>query len=72
VISATITADPDHPLGRIIGDLFVQAASAHGRHPQGRHIPFTGSSPYHLGRSHHFDLVNHPAIYDVIRVRLQS
>jgi hypothetical protein len=71
VISATVTTDRDHPLGQIVGDLLVQPASAHGHHPRGRHIPFEGDHNHHLGRSHHFHLLNHPAIYDVMRARLQ-
>ncbi len=71
-VSATLTADRDHPLGRIVGDLLVQPASAHGRHPRGRHIPFEVDHRHHLGRSHHFHLLNHPALYEVMRARLQT
>jgi pimeloyl-ACP methyl ester carboxylesterase len=72
VISATITTDPDHPFGQIVGDLLVQPASAHGRHRRGRHITFdVDNNRYRLGGSHHFDLLNHPAIYDVMRARLE-
>jgi pimeloyl-ACP methyl ester carboxylesterase len=67
MISATVTTDPDHPLGRILGDLLVQPASAHGRR---RHIRLEVDDGYRLGGAHHFDLLNHEAIYKVIRTRL--
>ncbi|HKH88433.1 MAG TPA: hypothetical protein VKA05_06400 [Acidimicrobiales bacterium] len=73
VISATVTADPDHPFGQIVGDLLVQPASAHGRHRRGRHVRFdVDNNSYRLGGSHHFDLLNHPAIYDVLLGRLEQ
>jgi pimeloyl-ACP methyl ester carboxylesterase len=65
-ISATITTGPRHPLGWIFGDLLVPPSSANGRHPRNRHIPFEVEHCYHLGHSHHFDVLNHPAIYDAM------
>ncbi len=64
-IGATITKDPAHPLGRILGDALVRPASAAGaaRDPA-RHVPFQ------LGRMvpgmHHLRVQNHPAVYAVI------
>lgn len=69
-LAATVTRDPAHPLGRIVGDLLVQPASAHGRHPRGRHIPFPIDGRRHLGSLHHFDLLNHPAVYHALRAGL--
>jgi hypothetical protein len=71
-ISATITTGPRHPLGWIFGDLLVPPASANGLHPRDRHIPFEVDHRYHLGHSHHFDLLNHPAVFDAMEVWLQS
>jgi hypothetical protein len=71
-ISATITTGPHHPLGSIFGDLLVPPASANGRHPRNRHIPFEVDHRYHLGHSHHFDLLNHPAVYDAMEAWLQK
>jgi len=65
-ISATISSGPRHPLGWIFGDLLVPPASAHGRHPHNRSINFPRDHLFHLGNSHHFDLLNHPDVYDVI------
>jgi hypothetical protein len=62
-IGATLTADPDHPLGRAIGDLFVQLPSASGTGRR-RKIPFAVDKGRHLGGLHHFDLLNHPDVYD--------
>jgi len=67
VVAATVTRDPGHPLGRLVGDLLVRPASAHGRHPRGRHIPFAIEGRHHVGSLHHFDLLNHPVVYDAIR-----
>ena len=71
-ISATITTGPRHPLGWIFGDLLVPPSSANGRHPRHRHIPFEVEHCYHLGHSHHFDLLNHPAVYDAMDGWLQE
>jgi triacylglycerol lipase len=65
-VAASITRDPDHPLGRLVGDALVRLPSAAGRAPEpGRHIPF------HLGHVvgglHHLQLQNHPDVYPVIR-----
>lgn len=66
-ISATVTADPGHPLGAVAGDLLVQPASAHGRRDARQHIPFPAGSRRGLGGMHHFDLLNHPTVWAAIR-----
>ena len=71
-ISATITADPGHPLGNVAGDLLVQPASAHGRRGAQQHIPFPVGSRSGLGGMHHFDLLNHAAVWTAIRDLLSS
>jgi hypothetical protein len=71
-ISATVTTDPGHPLGAVVGDLFVQPASAHGRRGAYQHIPFPVDSRRRLGGMHHFDLLNHPAVWAAIRDLLGS
>ena len=65
-ISATISSGQRHPLGWIFGDLLVPPASAHGHHPRNRNVNFPRDHRYHLGNSHHFDLLNHPDVYEVI------
>lgn len=66
-ISATVTADPGHPLGGVAGDLLVEPASAHGRRGAHQRIPFQAGSGRGLGGMHHFDLLNHPAVWGAIR-----
>ncbi|HPH29934.1 MAG TPA: alpha/beta fold hydrolase [Pseudomonadota bacterium] len=63
-VSATVTTDPDHPLGRIIGDLLVRVPSSSG--------PVTHSETFaietrHFGGVLHHQLQNHPAVYEVLR-----
>src|SRR6266545_3894354 len=72
VVAATITRDPRHPLGRVVGDLLVPPASAHGRHRYRRHIPFPLEARRQLGPLHHFHLLNHPAVYEAIRAWLDA
>ena len=65
-VSATLTEDPAHPLGLLLGDLLVRPPSAAGQAAQpARRIPF------HAGRTfnglNHFHLTNHPDVYAVIR-----
>ncbi|MCW2692150.1 MAG: hypothetical protein JWM67_754 [Mycobacterium sp.] len=56
-VAATITRDPAHPLGRVLGDLLVHVESAHGTGPA-RRIPFETDDCHHVGGAHHFDLLN--------------
>jgi len=71
-ISATVTADPGHPLGAAAGDLLVQPASAHGRRRARQRIPFPAGSRRGLGGMHHLDLLNHPAVWAAMRDLLAS
>lgn len=66
-VSATITAGYRNPLGRVIGDLLVQPASARGRSRDGRHIPFPAEHKRHFEGLHHFRLLNHPPVYEAMR-----
>jgi pimeloyl-ACP methyl ester carboxylesterase len=70
-VAATLTEQPDHPIGRLIGDLFVQFASASGQGRR-RRIPFEAGNGTHLGRLHHFDLLTHPAVYQALREWLST
>ncbi len=65
-ITATITARPTHPLGRIAGDLLVRTESAGGRCRE-RSIPITTDSVVHVGGLTHFDLFDHPLVYEPLR-----
>ncbi len=66
-ISAAVTADPGSPLGALVGDLLVQPASAHGRRGARQHIPFPVELGRGLGGMHHFDLLNHPDVWETMR-----
>ena len=59
-VSATVTRDPAHPFGRIVGDLLVRHESASGRGPRGRRVPFEVRHGHHAGGLHHFHVVNDP------------
>lgn len=59
-MSATMTVDPEHPVGRLMGDLLVRVPSASG--------PAMASSTFSIDTSHyggvmHHELQNHPAVY---------
>jgi pimeloyl-ACP methyl ester carboxylesterase len=58
-ISATITSHRRNPIGQLLGDLLVHPASARG----GKEVSFPTDHKRHFGGLHHFDLLNHPAIY---------
>ncbi len=66
-ISATVTASRNHPLGRLVGDFLVQPDSARGQSRDGGHIPFPVEHTRHFGGLHHFNLLNHPPIYEALR-----
>jgi pimeloyl-ACP methyl ester carboxylesterase len=70
-VTATITRSPRHPLGRLIGDCLVLQASGSGR-SRTRRIAFEEEYGHHVGGAHHFALLNHPAVYDKLRVWLTS
>jgi pimeloyl-ACP methyl ester carboxylesterase len=65
-VSATVTRDPDHPLGRLLGDILVLKPSASGR-SKTRRIPFRDEHGHHVGGTHHLALLNHPEVYECMR-----
>jgi hypothetical protein len=65
-VAATITADPEHPAGRLVGDGLVRHGSASGR-GRTRHIPFGEDNGAQLGGVDHLALLRHPEVYDLIR-----
>ena len=67
-VSASVTRDARHPVGRLIGDALVLHASATGR---GR-IAFREEDGLHVGGAHHLALLNHPAVYSQMRRWLGS
>ena len=65
-IAATVTRDPHHPVGVAVGDLLVREASAFGR-GRLRRIQFPLENGRHFGPMHHFELLNHPDVYEQMR-----
>ena len=63
-ISASVTEDPNHPVGRLVGDLLVQIPSASG--PRCEMREFEAATRCHGGVLHH-QIQNHPAVYEQIR-----
>jgi alpha-beta hydrolase superfamily lysophospholipase len=68
-VSATVTRSERNPVGRLVGDTLVLRSSASGRSPT-RRIPFEEEFGVHVGGAHHFELLNHPAVYEKLRVWL--
>jgi hypothetical protein len=65
-VGATIGARHDTPVARVLGDALVPFASASGTGPS-RTLGLDVDRGRHLGGLHHFDLLNHPRVYDVLR-----
>jgi pimeloyl-ACP methyl ester carboxylesterase len=59
-VSATVVDDPASLAGRVVGDLLVQPASAHGQTNRSR-LPFLDQ--LNVPGRHHFHLLNDPSIY---------
>jgi hypothetical protein len=66
LVAATLTASQRHPVGDLVGDLLVRPRSAYGRDRRGRDL-FPGAEVLHVGRSDHFDLLNHPEVHAAMR-----
>lgn len=70
-ISASVTRDARHPLSWIGGDLLVRTESAAGRRMDGTTV-VSADSVVQLGALTHFDLLDHPLVYEHIRRALTS
>jgi pimeloyl-ACP methyl ester carboxylesterase len=66
-IAATISRGEGDPLGTVVGDLLVRVPSASGA---GRRRRIQFGDGRQLGGLTHFDLLNHPAVYEQIRAWL--
>jgi hypothetical protein len=62
-VAATVTRDPQAPLGRMLGDLLVSRASAWAQRPFER-VRFPIDHYVHVGAANHFALLGHPAVAD--------
>ena len=65
-VSATLTQDPEHPLGRLMGDILVREGSAQGPSVDKASTSFAIETARFGGVLHH-QLQNHPGIYEVVR-----
>ncbi len=63
-LSGTVTTDPEHPVGRFIGDLLVRSHSAWGPVETREHIEIATA---HLGGAWHHQLQCDPRIYEILR-----
>jgi pimeloyl-ACP methyl ester carboxylesterase len=66
-IAATLTEDPSHPVGRLVGDLLVRLPSAWADGQHSEHRRFDLERSHSIGPLTHFDLLNHPAVYREMR-----
>ena len=69
-VAATLSRRPGAPLGAILGDLLVRVPSASGAGRR-RRLDFAIEDGRHIGGLTHFDLLNHPAVYDQIRAWIE-
>lgn len=63
VVLATVARDPDSRAGGLLGDLLVPPRSAIGDTGGDDRLAFQPDHVHRLGGLHHFDLLNHPAVY---------
>ncbi len=71
-VCATLSREADAPVGRLIGDLLVLPASAWDHDGRGQRMRFPVHQYRHVGAVTHFDLLNHPAIYEQMRNWLEG
>jgi pimeloyl-ACP methyl ester carboxylesterase len=70
-LAATISRDPLHPLGQLLGDLLVRLPSASGESPEpARRIHFSGGAV--LPGMNHIHIANHPEVYGALRELLAA
>jgi pimeloyl-ACP methyl ester carboxylesterase len=69
-VAATISRRAGDPVGAVLGDLLVRVPSASGAGRR-RRIPFAIEDGHRIDGLTHFDLLNHPAVYEQMRVWLQ-
>lgn len=65
-MSASLTGDPDHPFGVLLGDGLVRYGSASGNGHHSR-TGFPIGNGAHVGATSHLRLLNHPAVYERLR-----
>ncbi len=68
-VSATVTGDPDHVVGRLVGDLLVRVPSATGSTLKTSHFAIHSSR---YGGVQHLQIQNHPDVYSQLRRACRS
>jgi len=68
LVAATLAESHRHPVSALFGDLLVRYPSALGRSRRGGEM-FPGADVLHV-RGGHFELLNHPQVYDALRTWL--
>ncbi|MGZ4173388.1 MAG: esterase/lipase family protein [Solirubrobacteraceae bacterium] len=66
-ISAAVARDPDSPAARALGDLLVLRHSAWAHERPGERMRFPIDNYRHIGGVNHFELLNHPAVYEQLK-----
>jgi pimeloyl-ACP methyl ester carboxylesterase len=64
-VAATVTKDPHHPVGRVLGDGMVRPDSAAGR-GRSRRIPFDPADGARVGGVDHLALLRDPEVYALL------
>jgi pimeloyl-ACP methyl ester carboxylesterase len=67
VVLVTLTPNPSGRAADLLGDLLVPPRSASGDTGDDDRLAFPPDHVHRLGGLHHFDLLNHPRIYEQIR-----
>ncbi|WP_211355026.1 lipase family alpha/beta hydrolase [Blastococcus colisei] len=70
VVLATLSRNPAGRLADLLGDLLVPPRSATGDTGDDDRLTFPPDHVHRLGGLHHFDLLNHPRVYEQIRTWL--
>ncbi|MCU1693712.1 MAG: Triacylglycerol esterase/lipase EstA, alpha/beta hydrolase fold [Frankiales bacterium] len=67
VVLATLARDPGSRVGSLLGDLLVPPSSALGDTGDDTRLAFPADHVHRVGGLHHFDLLNHPEVYERLR-----
>lgn len=68
-VAASLSPDPDHPWGRLLGDGMVRYPSASGS-GRTRHVGLDPENGVHVGGVSHLGLLNHPDVDERLRAWL--
>jgi pimeloyl-ACP methyl ester carboxylesterase len=71
VVLATLSRNPSGRVADLLGDLLVPPRSATGDTGEDDRLAFPPDHVHRLGGLHHFDLLNHPRVYEAMRSWLQ-